>query len=151
EPAVSGNVIGLNPNLSFSGLGNLVEFNGAAGIAVFGSPLPNNAKPIQNSGNSILGNSVFENGRSNATFEAGIDLSNGVVFPKDDGVTANDSHGHGAANDPNNFQNSPVLTSISADGTTIVGTLNQSASPNVKYRIEFFVSNSDPLGGVAEG
>jgi CSLREA domain-containing protein len=151
EPAVSGNVIGLNPNSNFSGLGNLVEFNGTAGIAVFGSPLPNNAKPIQNSGNSILGNSIFENGRSNATFEAGIDLSNGPVFPKDDGVTANDSRGHGAANDPNNFQNSPVLTTISADGTTIVGTLNQSASPNVKYRIEFFVSNSDPLSGVAEG
>jgi CSLREA domain-containing protein len=151
EPAVSGNIIGLNPNLGFSGLGNLVEFNGAAGIAVLGSPLPNNAKPIQNSGNSILGNSIFENGRSNTTFEAGIDLSNGFVFPKDDGVTANDSRGHGAANDPNNFQNFPVLTSISADGTTIVGTLNQSASPNVKYRIEFFVSNSDPLNGVEEG
>src|SRR5262249_12996857 len=99
----------------------------------------------------ILGNSIFGNGRSNATIEAGIDLSNGFVFPKDDGVTANDSHGHGAAKDPNNFQNFPVLTSISADGTTIVGTLNQSASPNVKYRIVFFVSNSDPLSGVAEG
>src|SRR5262249_7042057 len=71
EPAVSGNIIGLNPNIGFSGLGNLVEFNGAAGIAVFGSPLPNNANPIQNSGNSILGNSIFENGRSNATVEAG--------------------------------------------------------------------------------
>jgi CSLREA domain-containing protein len=150
EPAVSGNVIGLNPNTSFSGLGNLVEFNGTAGIAVFGSPLPNNGKPIQNSGNSILGNSIFENGRSNANFEAGIDLSNGFVFPKDDGVTANDSHGHGAAFDPNNFQNFPVLASISPDGT-IVGTLNQPASPSVKYRIEFFVSNSDPLNGVAEG
>ncbi len=49
EPAVSGNIIGLNPNTNFSGLGNLVEFNGTAGIAVFDNPLPNNATPIQNS------------------------------------------------------------------------------------------------------
>jgi CSLREA domain-containing protein len=151
EPAVSGNIVGLNPNTNFSGLGDLVEFNGTAGIAVFGNPLPNNATPIQNSGNSILGNSIFENGRSNAAFEAGINLSNQFVFPRDHGVTANDSRGHGAANDPNNFQNFPVLTSISADGTTIVGTLNQSVSANVKYRIEFFVNNPDPLNGVAEG
>jgi len=56
EPAVSGNIIGLNPNTSFTGLGNLVEFNGKAGVAVFGNPLENNVTPLQNSGNSILGN-----------------------------------------------------------------------------------------------
>ena len=153
EPAVSGNIIGLNPNTGFSGLGNLVEFNGTAGVAVFGNPQPNNGTPIQNSGNSILGNSIFENGRSNPTFETGIDLSNSFVFPKDDGITPNDSKGHGAANDPNNFQNFPVLTSIVVTGgnTTITGTLTQSVSPGVTYRIEFFASNPDPLGGVVEG
>jgi CSLREA domain-containing protein len=153
EPAVSGNIIGLNPNTGFSGLGNLVEFNGLAGIAVFGNPLPNNATPIQNTGNSILGNSLFENGRSNPTLEVGLDLTNGFVFPKDDGATANDSKGHGAANDPNNLQNFPLLTGVSVSGSSvkITGTLTQSVSPNTKYRIEFFVSNPDPLGGIAEG
>jgi CSLREA domain-containing protein len=153
EPAVSFNTIGLDPNANFTGLGNLVEFNGAAGISVFGNPLPNNATPLQNSGNSILGNSIFENGRSNPTFEVGIDLSNAFVFPKDDGATANDSKGHGAANDPNNFQNFPVLSKVSVSGgsITITGTLTQSVSPNTKYRIEFFASNPDPMGGVAEG
>lgn len=153
EPPVSGNIIGLDPNTSFSGLGNLVEFNGAAGIAVFGNPLPNNATPIQNTGNSILGNSIFENGRNNPKFEVGIDLSNAFVFPKDDGATPNDSKGHGAANDPNNFQNFPLLTAVSVSGgsVTITGTLTQSASPNTKFRIEFFLNNPDPLGGLAEG
>src|SRR5262249_39805751 len=34
EPATSGNIIGLNPNTGFSGVGNTIEFNGAAGVAV---------------------------------------------------------------------------------------------------------------------
>src|SRR5262249_41435720 len=60
---------------------------------------------------------------------------------------------HGAANDPNNFQNFPVLTSLTpvSGGIQIAGTLTQSLSPNVTYRIEFFASNSDPLGLPAEG
>jgi CSLREA domain-containing protein len=154
EPAVSGNIIGLSPFTNFSGLGNLIEFNGSAGVAVFGNPLPKNASPIQNSGNSILGNSIFENGRGSTTTPfLGIDLSTAFLYPKDDGSTANDSKGHGAAGDPNNFQNFPVLTSITqvSGGIQIAGTLTQSASPNVTYRIEFFASNSDPLGLPAEG
>jgi hypothetical protein len=154
EPAVSGNIIGLNPNTNFSGLGNLVEFNGTGGIAVFGNPLPNNATPIQNSGNSILGNSVFENGRSSTTTPLlGIDLTNGFVFPKDDAFTANDSKGHGVANDPNNFQNFPILTAVApvSGGIQITGSLTQSVSPNTQFRIEFFANNPDPLGLPAEG
>jgi CSLREA domain-containing protein len=152
EPPTSGNVIGLNPNTSFSGQGNLIEFNGSAGVAVFGNPSPNNATPIQNSGNSILGNSIFENGRGFTTTPfLGIDLSSAFVYPKDDGATANDSKGHGAAGDPNNLQNSPVLTSVTqvSGGVQIAGTLT--AAPNTTYRIELFASNSDPLGLPAEG
>jgi CSLREA domain-containing protein len=150
EPAVSGNIVGLNPNTGFTGPSNLVEFNGSAGIAVFGNPLPNNATPIQNAGNSILGNSIFKNGQSNPSNLLGIDLSNEFVFPKDDGVTPNNSKGHGAANNPNNFQNAPFLTSVvtSASGVTITGTLDASASTT--YRIEFFASPS-VSGAIAEG
>jgi CSLREA domain-containing protein len=149
EPPVSNNLIGGTA----VGDGNLVEFNGAAGIAVFGNPLPNNASPLPNSSNSILRNSIFENGRHNPTFETGIDLTNTFVSPKDDGVTANDSNGHGAVNDPNNFQNFPLLTAASVSGAsvTISGTLTQSVSPNTTFRIEFFASNPDPQGGNPEG
>ncbi len=159
EPPTSGNIIGLNPNTGFSGLGNLVEFNGTAGIAVFGNPLPNNATPIQNSGNSILGNSFFENGRLYQTVPGaplpllGIDLTNSFTFPRDDGFTANDSKGHGAANDPNNFQNFPTLTSVTqvAGGVQISGTFTEAAEPNTMLRIEFYANNPDPLGLQAEG
>jgi CSLREA domain-containing protein len=159
EPDVTFNVIGLNPNTSFTGLGNTVEFNGAAGVAVFGNPLPNNAAPFQNLGNSILGNSIFENGRNYLTLPSaptpllGIDLSNQFVYPRDDGVTPNDANGHGAVGDPNNFQNFPLLTSLAvvSGGIQIGGSLTQSVSPNVTYRIEFFASKTDPLGLPAEG
>jgi Ca2+-binding RTX toxin-like protein len=73
------------------------------------------------------------------------------VFPRDDGATGNDSKGHGAPNDPNNFQNFPVLTSASVQGTgtIITGTLH--ADPNKTYRIELFANDSDSLGLPSEG
>jgi hypothetical protein len=144
------------PGVSFNQIGgttapdaNRIQFNGAAGIAVFGNPVAASGPP--NIGNAIEGNSIFENGRSDPAILVGIDLTNGFLFPSDDGSTANDSHGHGAPNDPNNFQDSPVLTSVvSAAGKTIVtGTLK--SSPNAPVRVEFFASNPDPAGGRPEG
>ena len=153
EPGVSFNTIGGTA----PGAGNLVEFNGTAGVAIFGNPVSASGQP--NVGNVIEGNSLFENGRSYLTASSaptpllGIDLSNGFLFPRDDGATANDSNGHGAANDPDNFQNFPVLTWAAAGSsqTTVSGTLTQSASPNATFRIEFFANDSDPLGLPAEG
>ncbi len=138
-----------------AGAGNLVEFNGTGGIAVFGNPVSASRQP--NASNAIEGNSTFENGRSFATAASaptpllGIDLSNGFLFPRDDGVTANDSQGHGAANDPNNFQNFPVLISATpvSGGTNVTGTLK--GAPNSTFRIEFFANNHDPLNLPAEG
>src|SRR5262249_42077407 len=145
EPGVSFNLIGG----TVAGAGNLVEFNGTAGIAVFGNPVSASGQP--NIGNAIEGNSFFENGRNNPTFLLGIDLTNKFTFPPDDGVTPNDSQGHGAPNDPNNFQNFPVLTSAVSSGgtTTVTGSLK--ASPSSTFRIEIFASDPDPLGGIPEG
>ena len=151
EPGVSNNQIGG----TVAGAGNLVEFNGTGGIAIFGNPVSVSNQP--NVGNAIEGNSVFENGRSFLTASSaplpllGIDLTNGFTFPRDDGFTANDSKGHGAPNDPNNFQNFPVLTSAASSGgmTNVSGTF--SAAPNTTYRFEFFANDPDPLGLPAEG
>src|SRR5205823_173744 len=95
----------------------------------------------------------FQNGRSDPPLLTGIDLSNGSPYPKDDGPTPNDSKGHGAANDPNNFQDFPVLTAITPTGTGAVlqGTLDQPAAANVAFRIDFYASNGDPQNGVVEG
>jgi hypothetical protein len=43
------------------------------------------------------------------------------------------------------------MVKSSAGQTTITGTLAQSVSPNSTFRIEFFASDPDPLGGLAEG
>ena len=151
EPGVSNNLIGG----TLAGGGNLIEFNGQAGVAVFGNPVSASGQP--NVGNAIEGNSVFENGRNFQGASSkplpllGIDLTNGSTYPRDDGITANDSNGHGAPNDPNNFQNFPVLSTAtrSSSMTTINGTL--SAAANTTYRVEFFFNDPDPLGLPGEG
>lgn len=140
EPGVSFNIIGG----TVTGAGNTVWFNGGGGIAVVGNPV--SASGQANVGNSVEQNSVFENGRSFQTLSSsptpllGIDLSNSFLYPRDDGATANDSQGHGAPNDPNNFQNFPVLISGVIDGgTTTLGSLN--AAPNSTFRIELFAND----------
>ncbi|HEV3447805.1 MAG TPA: hypothetical protein VG099_24425, partial [Gemmataceae bacterium] len=145
EPGVSFNLIGGTA----AGAGNLVEFNGTGGIAIFGNPVSASGQP--NIGNTIEGNSFFQNGRNNPSALLGIDLTNQFKFPPDDGVTPNDSRGHGAPNDPNNFQNFPVLTAAMPDNgkTDISGLLR--SSPNSTFRIEFFANDADPAGGIAEG
>jgi CSLREA domain-containing protein len=151
EPGTSFNTIGGTTASS----GNLIEFNGSGGVAVFGNPV--SASSQANVGNVIEGNSIFQNGRSFQTASSaptpllGIDLTNGFFYPRDDGATPNDSKGHNAANTPNNFQNFPVLTGVISNGgtTNIAGTLTSAA--NSSYRIEFYSNDADPLGLPAEG
>jgi CSLREA domain-containing protein len=130
EPAASGNIIGLNPNNSFTGVGNLIEFNGGDGVEVDESPLPNNAAPIANSGNSISGNSIYSNGG------LGIDLKGG---------TGNIL--------PNNLMTAPGITAVTpaSSSTTVEGTLHRPASPGMTVRIELFASATCDPSGFGEG
>jgi hypothetical protein len=147
SPGVSGNLIGG----TVAGAGNTVANNGTAGVAVFGDP---NVTPA-NVNNAILGNSIFNNGRSKPTSLLGIDLVSGTQFPTDDGNTPND-FGDGDAG-PNNLQNYPVLTSAipSGGGTTVTvtGTLNSRNNNGAgrTYRIEFFTSPAASQTGFGEG
>src|SRR5262249_47288194 len=110
-----------------------------------------------NIGNAIEGNSVFLNGRRFATASSaptpllGIDLTNIFLFPRDDGLTPNDSRGHGAPNDPNNFQNFPVLSTVTVSGGITPPTGRLKGAPGSPFRVEFFASAPDPLGQPAEG
>jgi hypothetical protein len=136
EPGVSFNLIGG----TVAGAGNFVEFNGTGGVAVFGNPVSASGQP--NIGNAIERNSIFENGRSNspANFLLGIDLTNQSKYPVDDGISPNDSRGHGAANDPNSFQNFPVLTSAaSANKTTVTGTLKSERPGGMMAALYIFI------------
>ncbi len=135
EVAVQNNAIGGIQ----AGAGNIIANNGAAGVAVFGNPLAIR----QNSGNTILGNSIYSNGLNSPATLPGIDLVGSSAYPIDDGITLNDLLD--ADSGPNLLQNTPVLTSATSSlvSTTIVGSLSSAA--NSTYRIEFF-SNPTVVG-----
>jgi hypothetical protein len=122
------------PAAAAPGVGNVIAFNGGAGV-VIGTDTANGYSPTQaGTGNAVLGNSVFGNAK------LGIDLGN------DDGVTPNDPND--ADTGPNNFQNFPALTSATASGNSVlvVGTL-QTVS-NTTFRVEVF---ADPPGTTGNG
>jgi CSLREA domain-containing protein len=115
------------------GAGNLVSGNASSGVTVI-------ASPGTATGNRILGNSIYGNG--------GIGIDLGVVAPLG-GVTPNDD-GDGDTG-PNNLQNFPDLTSVTAGGagTTVQGTLDTEA--NQAYRLEFFANSACDASGNGEG
>jgi hypothetical protein len=112
------------------GAGNIIAYNGFAGVTVATNVSP----PAQR--NLISRNSIFSN------VQLGIDLG----F---NGVTANDASD--ADTGANNLQNYPVLTSANASSgaTTLQGNLNSLA--NTSFTIEFFVNSECDGSGFGEG
>lgn len=109
----SNNTIGGEDNQT---QGNVIAYNKGAGVSV-----------VNGTGNSVLGNTIFENKNS-------IDLG-------DDGYTPNDLLD--ADSGANNLQNSPPLSIVkeveNPDNTTkkiIEGSFN--STPNTTFRLEFF-------------
>jgi titin len=114
---------------TISGAGNTIADNGGNGVLIGNDPALNTGEA--GTGNGVFGNSIFGNAR------LGINLgANSATF------LANDSLGHMG---PNNYQNFPILTSATQNGTdtTITGSFTNSTTPNTTYRIEFF-ANSGP-------
>jgi hypothetical protein len=111
------------------GQGNTIAFNRNNGILLTGNPFAVVA-------NSIRGNAIFSNGL------LGIDLGG-------DGVSANDSGDTDFGF--NNFQNFPVITSVTGNSsqTTITGTLN--STPNTTFTINFYSNSSCDPSGNGEG
>ena len=127
----SGNTVGG----AAAGAGNVIAFNGTGGIGA-------GVDVFTGTGNAIRGNFIF----SNATL--GISLGTDATVDSANHITVtpvlNDSAGH---NGPNNYQNFPVITSVSGtlSAVTISGTLNAAAS--TAFTLDFFVSpTSDPTG-----
>ena len=110
-----------------AGQGNVIQFNGAAGIEV------TFAQAVQN---EISGNRIYDNGG------LGVDLDTA-------GVTVNDPNDMDTG--ANGLQNSPVLTSASSayGSTQVAGTLN--STPLALFRLEFFASPSFDATGNTEG
>jgi titin len=115
-----------------AGAGNVIAHNTGAGV-VIGSSITDAATV----GNTIRGNSIYENGG------LGIDLGN-------DGVTHN--HRSNPSSGPNNLQNFPVLTSATslAGGLTMLsGRLH--STPNTTYTLDFYASATPDPSGFGEG
>jgi Calx-beta domain len=108
-----------------AGAGNVIAFNGGAGIAVVGTP------PSIPSKVSIRGNSIYSNN------SLGIDLGS-------DGVTLNDPGDADAG--PNTLQNFPIVSSVTTGATTTIqGSLN--STPNNQFNLDFYSSAAcDPSG-----
>jgi hypothetical protein len=113
-----------------AGAGNVIAFNSGNGITIF------SFQAFNNTGNGILGNSIFSNSL------LGIDLGN-------NGVTANDLGDADAG--ANNLQNFPVITAVTPGVgiTTIQGTLNSTAS--TVFTLQFFSNSACDLSGFGEG
>jgi uncharacterized repeat protein (TIGR01451 family) len=109
--------------------GNTIAYNNTSASPV-GGGIAFEYSVDSSTGDRIDGNSIFAN------TGLGIDLG-------DDGVTPNTPGG--PHDGPNDFQNFPVITSVSSDGglTSILGTLN--AAPGTSFTIQFFSnSTADP-------
>ncbi len=107
---------------SAAGAGNVIANNTGAGVLVLDP----------STGNSILGNSIHDNGA------LGIDLGNS-------GVTANDAGDVDTG--ANGLQNFPVITSTSP--TNVAGTLD--SAPGATYRIELFSNTTCDASEHGEG
>jgi len=101
---------------------NTIAFNGGDGVSV---------ESGSSTGNSIVQNSVYNNGG------LGIDLGADGVTPNDLGDTDTG---------PNALQNTPLITSATPFGASIIigGKLN--STPNRTFDIQFFRNPSDNEG-----
>jgi titin len=106
-----------------AGSGNVVAFNGAAGIRLVSSA---------GAGNALEGNAIFEN------VGLGIDLG-------DAGVTENDLRDEDEG--PNDLQNFPVLETVGP--SAIVGFLH--SSPDAEFRLQFFGNETCDPSSHGEG
>jgi CSLREA domain-containing protein len=125
---VSGTTIGG----TVAGAGNVIAFNGNAGVVLTSDPTTSNQR--------LLGNSIFSNG------QLGIDLT---IAGNSLGVTANDAGDSDTG--ANNLQNFPDLITVSSSGgaTNIQGTLNSIADKT--FRLEFFSNSACDSSGHGEG
>ncbi|HEV2946620.1 MAG TPA: FG-GAP-like repeat-containing protein [Gemmataceae bacterium] len=143
-PVQENSIGGLAP-----GTGNIIAFNGQAGVAIFGMPLAGNGQA--NTGNRILGNSIFGNSTASPTTDVGIDLVATTTFPTDDGPTPNSPGGPHTG--PNDLQNTPIISGAAVNrnnaGTIVAGSLN--STPNTTFRIEIFDNPTASPTGFGEG
>jgi hypothetical protein len=115
-----------------AGVGNVIAFNGDDGVLI-GRNSSENVSLEAGTGNAVLGNSIFSNGK------IGIDLG------PDDAVTANNSAGL--------VLNSPTLSSASSLGNSVivVGNFQSTVVKFGFYRVEVFANTAAEPSGHGQG
>jgi hypothetical protein len=113
-----------------AGAANAIESNGLQGVLV-----------ASGTGNAILSNTIYANGR------LGIDLVGGSEDAY--GVTAN--HDGGAVPAPNHLQNYPELTAADVVGDTLTVSGVLDGEPGSTYLLEFYANSAPDPSGHGEG
>jgi CSLREA domain-containing protein len=129
EPPSSSNIIGADPQATTAGGANTIAFNGGDGVLIQGTP-QNNSTQAENSGNSVLANSIFSNGG------LGIDL-----LPETGGAR------------PDNLLPAPTVTAVKpgAPASTVQGSLPLAGYGGMTMLVEVFSSPSCGPGGHGQG
>jgi hypothetical protein len=147
--------IGINfaQNNQIGGLGplattlpNTIAFNDLAGVWI-----ASNAGTT--TGNSVRDNVIHDNAGLGIDLGGGYDFSTLTPVPGPDGVTPNDSEGHSPPNNPNNFQDFPVLASAvsSSTDTAVSGTFSEADEPNTALTLDFYANASADPSGYGQG
>jgi hypothetical protein len=123
------------------GAGNIIANNFAAAISTFDVNSPKHDMPAcflgaSGTGNSFLGNSIYNNGGLGIDLAPCVDAQTGPIA----GITPNDPLDTDTG--PNNFQNYPTITRVTGLPTRTVAYTKFQGAPSQDLRIEFFWSPS---------
>lgn len=140
---------------------NIIRNNSEAGVAIAqftAAVIPVSLTPT---GNSILGNSIYNNSDGSLNSGLAIDLAEFIdTSGPPDGIPESLSEMGVSTNDPtdtdtgaNGYINFPVLSSFAQSGTsaTVNYSLDAADSPSNQYRVEFFANDTADPSGYGEG
>jgi hypothetical protein len=130
---------------------NVIAFNGGPGVWVISDATYGD----NTTGNSIRDNSIHDNAGLGIDLGGDYDGYTLTDVPGPDGVTLNDSEGHSSPNNPNNFQDFPLLGSAvsSSTDTTVTGTFSwgtESGLAGQPITLDFY-ANSSPAHHFTDG
>jgi hypothetical protein len=130
-------------------LPNTIAFNGLSGVWI----ISDGTYGDNTTGNSIRDNSIHDNSGLGIDLGGDYDPVANAPVPGPDGVTLNDSEGHSAPNNPNNFQDFPVLASAVSSGssTVVAGTFSEAAEKNTTLTLDFYANAAPDPSGYGQG
>ncbi len=130
-------------------LANLISRNSAAGLALTGTPGPQDVTVRRNSiyGNGTLGNAALPSGVADLKLVPVDDADSHAPDPDIWEPIENDVGDEDSG--PNGLQNRPIITSVAADGTIVRGELWSRA--DTAYIVDVYAVNACHVSGIGGG